>query len=124
MTALREFQQDNVFLPPGLICQYEVSGLVVADLSAGYDPAQWDPLWQDHACDWRELLFNRHVTPPTWYMADEAIEAGCQGILFPSQAHPGGMNLVVFDSSTLPASALKVIDPSGALPHSQSSWAD
>jgi RES domain-containing protein len=48
-------------------------------------------------------------------MADEARNAGLDGILFPSQAKPGGMNLVVFDSSTRPATQLRVYDPDGAL---------
>jgi len=37
------------------------------------------------------------------------------GILFPSQACPGGINLVVYRSSTRPAAQLRVYDPDGTL---------
>ncbi len=38
-TALDEYQQDNPWLPPGVICTFFVDALRVADLSAGFDPA-------------------------------------------------------------------------------------
>lgn len=122
-TALAEYRQDNPFLPPGTFCQYAVGGFRVADITRGFDPVHWSSLWSDHACDWRELLFNQHIQPPTWDMADLAREAGCEGVLFPSVARPGGVNLVVFESSLKPAEQLRVLDPSGALPRDQSSWA-
>lgn len=122
VTALAEYQQDNPFLPPGTICQYVVGTLTVADISAGFDPQHWSPLWADHACDWRKLKFVQHIDPPTWDMADLAIAAGCQGIMFPSAANPGGVNLVVYDSSALPPTLLGVIDPGNTLPANQSSW--
>lgn len=121
-TALAEYRQDNPWLPPGTICTYFASGLRVADLSAGFDAEHWDPLWADHAIDWRREAFNRKVEPVTWYMADVAIEQGLDGILFPSHAHSGGTNLVIYASSTRPPSQLCVYDPAGALPRDRSSW--
>lgn len=121
VTALAEFKQDNTFLSPGTICQYAASELRVVDITAGY-ASGWDALWQDHDCDWRELLFNQRVQPPTWDMGDEAILAGCAGILFPSRSHPGGVNLVVFNSSILGPEFLRVLDPNHELPRDQSSW--
>lgn len=93
-----------------------------ADLSAGYDPNDWPALWAEFGCDWRRYAFNLGVDPPTWYMADDVIDAGLEGILFPSQAHSGGTNLVIFDSSTRTKSQLQVHDPDGALPKTQDSW--
>jgi RES domain-containing protein len=121
-TALAEFQQDNRWLTPGTICSYFAGGLRVADLSAGFDPSQWDELWADYCIDWRREAFNLKVEPVTWYMVDTVVEAGLDGILFPSQAHAGGMNLVVYDSSTRPASQLRVHDPNGELPSDRRSW--
>lgn len=115
VTALAEYRQDNPWLRPGTICTFFVSGLRVADLSAGYDSERWPTLWADFAVDWREERFGRQVEPPTWYMADDVVAAGLDGILFPSQAHPGGTNLVIYRSSGRPSSQLRVYDPEGAL---------
>lgn len=41
--------------------------------------------------------------------------AGLDGIVFPSQARPGGSNLVVYSSASRPASQLRVYDPAGVL---------
>lgn len=45
------------------------------------------PTHADFAVDWRAEWFDRQVEPPTWYMADDVVAAGLDGILFPSQTH-------------------------------------
>jgi len=114
-TALTEYRQDNPWLPPGTICTFFVNGLRVADLSDGYDPEQWPSLWADFAVDWRAEWFGKSVEPPTWYMADDVVAAGLDGILFPSQARSGGTNLVIYRSSARPPTQLRVYDPDGVL---------
>jgi RES domain-containing protein len=114
-TALAEYKQDNPWLRPGTICTFFVNGLHVADLSAGFDPDRWPPLWADYTVDWRAEWFEKSVEPPTWYMADDVVAAGLDGILFPSQARPGGTNLVIYRSSSRPAAQLRVYDPDGVL---------
>ena len=114
-TALAEYRQDNPWLPPGTICTFFVRGLRVADLGAGFDAERWSPVWSDFAVDWRALWFGRSIEPPTWYMSDDVVAAGWDGIVFPSQARPGGRNLVVYASSSRPASQLSVYDPGGSL---------
>ncbi len=114
-TALAEYQQDNPWLPPGTICTFLVDGLRVADLSAGYLPEHWPPLWADFVVDWRTEWFGRGIEPPTWYMADDAMAAGLDGILFPSQAYPGGTNLVIYRSSERSEAELQVYDPENIL---------
>jgi RES domain-containing protein len=115
VTALAEYRQDNPWLRPGTICTFFLSGLKVADLSTGYDPERWPTLWADFAVDWREEWFSKQIEPPTWYMADDVVGAGLDGILFPSQTHPGGTNLVIYRSSARTSSQLRVHDPEGAL---------
>jgi RES domain-containing protein len=114
-TALAEYRQDNPWLRPGTICSFFVHGLRVADLGAGFDPRQWPPLWADFAVDWRAEWFGKSVEPPTWYMADDVVAEGLDGILFPSQARLGGVNLVIYRSSARPANQLRVYDPDGVL---------
>ena len=114
-SALAEYKQDNPWLPPGTICTFFVRGLRVADLSGGFDPERWPPLWADFAVDWRSEWFDKSVEPPTWHMADDAVTAECDGILFPSQARHGGTNLVVYRSSGRPDSQLRVYDPADVL---------
>ena len=102
-------------MPPGTICTFFADGLRVADVSAGFDPAQWAAVWADFDVDWRAEWFGRSVEPPTWYMADDVVAAGLDGIMFPSQARAGGINLVVYGSSLRPAAELDVYDPDGRL---------
>jgi RES domain-containing protein len=115
VTALAEYKQDNPWLPPGTICTFFAQGLRVADLGAGIDPERWPRLWADFAVDWRAEWFGKSIEPPTWYMADDVVAAGLDGIVFLSQARPGGSNLVVYGSSSRPASQLRVYDPAGVL---------
>ncbi len=120
-TAISEYQQTSAVLPPGTLVSYRVSVSKVADFSAGYGP-DWDPLWQDFDCDWRRLVFNDKIEPPTWVISDMVMAAGCQGILFPSIAKPGGTNLVLFHAMLTARDKLQAIDPQGDLPKTQSSW--
>lgn len=116
VTALVEYRQDNPWLPPGTICTFFVDQLRVGDFSAGFDPDVWDPLWADYAVHWRTERFGRRSEPPTWYMGDDVLAAGLDGLIFPSQAHPGGTNLVIYNSSLRRKSELDIFDPDGRLP--------
>ncbi|WP_350283918.1 hypothetical protein [Nitrosomonas sp.] len=51
--------------------------------------------------------FYRHYLP-IWYMADEVIVAGLDGILFPTQAYSRETNLVIYLSSGRSASQLRI----------------
>jgi len=53
-------------------------------LGWGFNPERWPPLWADFAVDWRAEWFGKGNEPPTWYMADDVVDAGLDGILFPS----------------------------------------
>lgn len=120
-TAIAEYQQTSAILPPGTMVSYSVTASKVVDFSAGYSPG-WDPLWQDFYCDWRNLVFDQYIEPPTWVLSDLVMAAGCQGILFPSVAHPGGINLVVYHGMLGLSDRLEAMDPHGDLPRNQSSW--
>jgi len=51
-----------------------------------------------------------------------AIAAGHPGIIFPSTAHPGGTNVVLFLAELEGKGRIEVNDPSGALPKNDASW--
>jgi RES domain-containing protein len=48
---------------------------------------------------------------------------GYTGILFPSQVHEGGTNVVVYSDRLRDGNSVTVNDPDGRLPRDQSSWA-
>lgn len=120
-TALAEYQQTSPLLPPGTIASYQVELSQIVDFSGGYN-SNWDPLWEEFSCDWRRMVFNDKIEPPTWVLSDMVQAAGAKGILFPSMAQPGGSNLVVFNGMLQPGDQLAVHDPKGELPKDQSSW--
>lgn len=123
-TALEEYRQHSPLLPPGTITTFLVSRILVVDFSGGYVAGTWEPLWADYACNWRQMAFEHGVEPPCWVLGDLAIDHGAAGILFPSTAHAGGINLVLFNSSTLPPQSLRVYDPERQLPRDDQSWPD
>lgn len=120
-TALAEYKQLSALMPPGVLVTYEVQVRNVVDFSGGYT-GDWDELWQELHCDWRRLWFNERIEPPSWILGDLALEAGGSGILFPSQANPGGTNLVLYPEMLANDDMLSVYDPDGLLPKDSSSW--
>lgn len=121
-TALEEYRQHARLLPPGTITTFLVSRLRIVDFSAGYVAGTWDPLWAEYGCNWRQMALDLKVEPPCWVLGDLALDAGAAGILFPSTVHSGGTNLVLFNSSGLPADTLSVYDPQRQLPRDPTSW--
>lgn len=121
-TAVREYQQVSTLLPPGTLVSYEVTLGRVVDFQPGFTGANWDALWEDFHCDWRQLWFDQRVEPPSWVIGDEVIAAGAAGILFPSRVAAGGTNLVVYLDSLAPTDTVAVFDPGQALPKNQDSW--
>ena len=120
-TAIAEYMQTSAVLAPGTLVSYTVSASSIVDFSAGFD-ARWDPLRQDFYCDWRNLVFDLGIEPPTWVLSDMVMAAGCQGILFPSIANPGGVNMVVYHGMLGTGDRLEAVDPHRDLPRDQSSW--
>jgi RES domain-containing protein len=121
-TAAAEFQQTSILLPPGTLVAYKVALTSIVDFSGGYSAKQWDPLWSDWDCNWRQLLVEEHTEPPSWLLGDMAIEAGAKGILFPSMMANDGHNLVIFTDLLELEDELQHYDPNNDLPNNQNSW--
>lgn len=61
--------------------------------------------------------------PSTWVMGDMVLDANYGGILFPSLANPGGVNVVLFlDAFRAAGGRIAVHDPDGRLPTDARSW--
>lgn len=121
-TAAAEYRQAARLLPPGVVVTFLVSRLRIVDFSQGYVAGVWDPIWSEASCNWRKMAFEEGIEPPSWVLGDLVLEAGASGLLFPSTAHPGGINLVLYRSSELPPEQLRVHDPGRALPTTDASW--
>ena len=122
-TAINEYRQVSPLLSPGTLVSYQVRADPILDFRAGFASAQWPALWEEFFCDWRELWFNQHIEPPSWVLGDEAIAAGAKGILFASQARPGGTNLLLYTERLGPGDVVEAYDPAHTLPKNQQSWA-
>ena len=119
-TALAEYQQVDALLRPALLVSYQVAAAPVADFRGGFTGA-WDELWQDFHCDWRRMVFNEAIEPPSWVIGDLVRAAGAKGILFNSSI-TSGTNLVLYTDSLTDSDVLVVYDPHQALPKNQDSW--
>lgn len=119
-TAAAEYQQDNDITDPYLMVAYHSNLPDLVDLRLLDD--QWDPLWNDWGCDWRQLFVDG-IEPPSWALSDMLLAQGEVGLIFPSIAHPGGINVVLV-VERLKAGALVPHDPHGLLPVDQESWKD
>jgi len=121
-TAIAEYQQTSQRLPPLTLCEYRATLPALVDLRR-LEEGQWDSIWQDWACDWRASLFEHHIEPSTWTMGDMVLDAGYSGIIFPSLAHPGGTNVVLYlDTLQQAGGTIAINDPDGRLPKDDSSW--
>lgn len=121
-TAIQEYQQLSELLPPGLLVSYQVNIHTVVDFRGGYSTPEWNPLWEDFYCDWRELWFNQHIEPPSWLIGDTIMAAGASGVLFQSSLLKGGINLVLFPKTYTSSDSVVVYDPDRSLPKNQDSW--
>lgn len=119
-TALAEYKQVDALLPPALMITYQVNVDPIVDFRGGFSN-EWDPIWQDFYCDWRNLYFNQNIEPPSWVIGDLVFSARAKGVLFNS-AITGGTNLVIYTEALTAGDAIDVYDPHNALPKNQKSW--
>lgn len=119
-TALAEYRQLDALMPTALVVSDEVIIDTVVDFRGGYHSG-WDAIWMDFDCDWRRLVFNERIEPPSWIIGDRVMAAGAKGILFDSVLDVG-TNLVLYTDYLAPGDQVRAHDPHHALPRDQSSW--
>ena len=71
-TAIREYQQDDPLVPPGTLVSYRITVDRILDFRGGFQSDQWPPVWEDFFCDWRSILLDQGVEPPSWAIGDDA----------------------------------------------------
>ena len=121
-TALEEYRQGASIVPPGTLVAYRLDIAEVVDFASGYDPASWPAIWASHACDCKFIARIEHAEPPTWRIADELVQSGRHGLLYPSTRRPDGVNLVLFCGNLGPEDRVEPHDPDHGLPRDQRSW--
>lgn len=119
-TALMEYRQLDALIAPAMVVSYEIKVDPIADFRGGYTN-QWDPIWLDFGCDWRRMVFNERIEPPSWIASDLALAAGAKGILFDSVIN-GGTNLVLYNDMLGATDLVRPYDPDRGLPRDQASW--
>ncbi|EQD25883.1 hypothetical protein B2A_15899, partial [mine drainage metagenome] len=77
-TAVAEFKQASAHLPPGTLCSYTAILPALVDLRQ-LGVGSWHPIWHDRNIDWRLIRADGRMDPPTWDMADLALDAGAPG---------------------------------------------
>lgn len=117
-TSAAEYQQDNDLTEPYLQVAYVANLPDLVDLRLLDD--EWDELWKDWDCDWRQLYVDGNE-PPTWLLFDMLVDSEATGLIFPSIARKGGINVVLYTDALDPAWLL-AHDPNNLLPKDQSSW--
>jgi RES domain-containing protein len=122
-TALREAQSPNSSLfHPTTLAAYHLTVEKAVDLGRGYDPDQWDPMWRNWDCAWRNIARVEKRDPPSWLLGDFITSKGCAAIRFPSIRHPGGFVIALYTDLIGPNDRITVHDPDGRLPRSAESW--
>jgi len=119
-TAWAEYNQGFV-QHPALIVQLRLTGARLADLT---EPIVFAELEVDpaiHEIEWRAML-DEGSEPPTHALRERLLEAGWDGVVYPSFMSPGGACVALWRWNTEGSPRLDVIDPEGRLPKSPASW--
>jgi RES domain-containing protein len=121
-TAWAEYQQTGALVRPGTVVAYEVAAVGIADLADPEVLADLGGTEADLLALWRDIARVEGRDPPTWMLADRLRGDGCNGLLAPSAARPGGVNLVLWRWGETGPVRVVHQDPGHDLPRDQASW--
>jgi len=118
-TAWSEYNQGFV-QHPGLVIRLHMGGGALADAREAQTRARFsipDDLGGDH---WRRDA--ETGAAPTQVAAQRMIEAGVDGLRYPSRMSIGGMCVVLWRWNELGDPQLRIEDPENRLPRDAASW--
>ncbi|WDZ79518.1 RES domain-containing protein (plasmid) [Ensifer adhaerens] len=118
-TAWAEYNQGFV-QHPALIAQLELRFARLAELTAADGLAAFGLTKDIHRCEWRDAL--DHSLVPETHRLQAELDAGFDGLVYPSFMSPGGTCVALWRWNTGEGAELKVIDPDGRLPETPASW--
>jgi RES domain-containing protein len=119
-TAWAEYNQGFV-KHPALIVQLELTGANLADLTDPMTLAAFGAGPEIHECEWRAAL-DEGMVPETHLLGKRLIDAGKDGVVYPSFMSPGGTCVALWRWNRSGAPRLKIIDPDHRLPRTPASW--
>lgn len=119
-TAWAEYNQGFV-QHPALICQLEVSGVRLADLTRQEVRGALSIDEGIQNCTWRALM-DEGFEPPTHALAKTLLDAMFDGVIYPSVMSPGGSCVALWRWNETGGPEVKAIDPEGRLPRGSQSW--
>ncbi|MBS7701066.1 MULTISPECIES: RES domain-containing protein [unclassified Chelatococcus] len=119
-TAWAEYNQGFV-QHPATIAQISLSGAKLADLCDAGGLATHHVDETIHRCEWRAALDKGEI-PTTHRLQRQLVEAGFDGVIYPSFMSPGGSCVALWRWNVTEGPKLRVIDPEGRLPKSAASW--
>lgn len=121
-TAIAEYKQDDILVPPGTLATYLVTAPKVVDFAGGYVVGDWPEIFAEAICTWKWISRVQKKVPPSWIIGDNLVRSGYHGLLYPSIRDPGGTNLVLFSANLDKDCSVVVHDPNGRLPRHRASW--
>jgi RES domain-containing protein len=119
-TAWAEYNQGFV-QHPALIAQLELTAVDLADLTDPATLAEFGVAPEIHKSEWRALL-DEGRAPETHLLRVKLIEAGKDGVIYPSFMSPGGTCVALWRWNGEGEPKLRIVDPDHRLPRTPASW--
>jgi RES domain-containing protein len=119
-TAWAEYNQGFV-QHPALLAQLKLTSARMADLTAAELPQRLGVSAEIHQCEWRAML-DRGRQPETHALRERLLEAGYDGVVYPSFMSRGGTCVALWRWNEHGAPRLEVVDPDQRLPKTPASW--
>lgn len=119
-TAWAEYNQGFV-QHPALIAQLELKDALLADTKDPSVLREWGLNDGIHQTEWRSEL-DAGAIPTTHIAYHRLVEAGFDGVIYPSFMSPGGRCIALWRWNLVDGPILKIVDPDGRIPSSPASW--
>jgi RES domain-containing protein len=119
-TAWAEYNQGFV-QHPALIAQLHLTGAYLPDLTVATVLREFGLEESIHQIQWRSDL-DSGVVPATHTAYKRLVDAGADGVVYPSFMSPGGTCVALWRWNRPGQPKLEVLDPDGRMPKSPASW--